>query len=154
MDRVKDLVATFSDFPKKGVQFRDIMPVFRDPQAYAALLTELERQITPLASDCAGLIGVESRGFLLAAPLAARMGLPFIPVRKPGKLPGNTYRRSFDLEYGKDVLEVQVDSIEKGRSYVILDDLLATGGTLRAACDLIQDCGATVISRGYPLHRL
>ncbi|XP_022656304.1 uncharacterized protein LOC111260073 isoform X1 [Varroa jacobsoni] len=144
MDRVKGLIESYTDFPKKGVQFRDIMPVFRDPEAYTSLLVALQNRISALAPDCAGLVGTESRGFMLAAPLAIRMKLPFIPLRKPGKLPGHVFQKSFEKEYGKDTLEVQAAAIEKGKRYVILDDLLATGGTLKAACDIIKDCEAMV----------
>ncbi|XP_003742537.1 uncharacterized protein LOC100902589 [Galendromus occidentalis] len=144
MNRVEDLITSHPDFPKKGVLFKDVLPVFRDPRAYHALIDDLAHRIRAEVPNCCGLVGVESRGFMLACPLALKLDLPFIPVRKPGKLPGEVKQASFEKEYGKDHLEVQVESIQKGGTYVILDDLLATGGTLKAACDLLTECGAKV----------
>lgn len=144
MEKVESLVGTHVDFPKKGIVFKDIMPVFRNPEAYNLLMDELVSVIKTNTPNCCGLLGIEARGFMLACPLATRMQLPFIPIRKPGKLPGLTKCESFDKEYGHDTLEVQVSSIVVGGSYVILDDLLATGGTLKAACDLVLHCGGKV----------
>jgi adenine phosphoribosyltransferase len=139
---IKDHIRTIPDFPKPGILFYDLSTLLAHPAAWAATVEGLERAVAPHRPDV--LAGIESRGFLVAAPLALRMGLGFIMVRKKGKLPGATVPYTYDLEYGQDSIEVQADAVEPGQRVVILDDLLATGGTMAAACELLGKLGARV----------
>jgi adenine phosphoribosyltransferase len=139
---IKDHIRTIPDFPKPGILFYDISTLLAHPAAWAATVEGLERIVAPHRPDV--LAGIESRGFLVAAPLALKMGLGFVMVRKKGKLPGATVPHTYDLEYGQDSIEVQADAVEPGQRVVILDDLLATGGTMAAACELLGKLGATV----------
>jgi adenine phosphoribosyltransferase len=127
---LKDHIRAVPDFPKPGILFYDISTLLMHPQAWSATV---ER------------VGIESRGFLTAAPLALHLGLGFIMVRKQGKLPGKTIRFTYDLEYGSDTIEVQADAVKPGQRVVILDDLLATGGTMQAAVELLRGLGAEVV---------
>ncbi len=130
------------DFPKPGILFYDISTLLAHPGAWAATVDRLAEIVAPLRPD--KLLGIESRGFLVAAPLALRLGVGFVMVRKRGKLPGATVRHEYALEYGTDVIEVQADALAAGDRVVILDDLLATGGTLAAAVALARGQGAEV----------
>jgi len=129
-------IRTIPDFPKPGILFYDISTLLAHPQAWAYCIDSLAALIAPHNPDL--LIGIESRGFLTAAPLALKLGLGFAMVRKEGKLPGETIQYRYDLEYGSDLLEIQSDAIRPGQRVVVLDDLLATGGTLRATIDLVR----------------
>lgn len=144
MIELRRLVRDIPDFPKPGILFRDITPVLGDAEALDAVIEAL----CGLARvhGATRVIGIESRGFILGTPVAARLGLPFVPARKPGKLPYETTRVDYALEYGTDALEVHTDAIEKGDRVVIIDDLLATGGTAEAACRLVESFDATVAS--------
>jgi adenine phosphoribosyltransferase len=139
---IKDHIRTIPDFPKPGILFYDISTLLAHPEAWAATVEGLERIVAPHRPDV--LAGIESRGFLVAAPLALKMGLGFMMVRKKGKLPGATVPYTYDLEYGQDSIEVQADAVEPGQRVVILDDLLATGGTMAATCELLGKLGAKV----------
>jgi adenine phosphoribosyltransferase len=139
---IKDHIRTIPDFPKPGILFYDLSTLLAHPAAWAATVEGLERAVAPHRPDV--LAGIESRGFLVAAPLALRMGLGFIMVRKKGKLPGATVPYTYDLEYGQDSIEVQADAVAPGQRVVILDDLLATGGTMAATCELLGKLGARV----------
>ena len=139
---IKDHIRTIPDFPKPGILFYDISTLLAHPKAWAATVDGLERIVAPHRPDV--LAGIESRGFLVAAPLALKMGLGFVMVRKGGKLPGDTVPYSYDLEYGQDTIEVQADAVEPGQRIVILDDLLATGGTMAASCQLFRKLSADV----------
>jgi len=130
------------DFPKPGILFYDISPLLAHPAAWQETVRRLERAVAPYEPDV--LAGIESRGFLVAAPLALQLGLGFAMVRKPGKLPGQTVRHTYDLEYGQDAVEIQEGAVRPGRRVVLLDDLLATGGTLSAAATLLGSQGARV----------
>lgn len=131
-----------ADFPKPGVMFKDLTPLFRNPDAFETVLADI-------AGRWAGAVdvvaGVEARGFIIAAPLALRMGLGFVPIRKAGKLPGDTHARSYDLEYGTATIEVTRDAFAAGHRVLVVDDVLATGGTAAAACDLVEGAGAQVV---------
>lgn len=131
-----DHIRTIPDFPKPGILFYDISTLLAHPQAWAHCVDSLATAIAPYKPDM--LIGIESRGFLTAAPLALKLGLGFAMVRKEGKLPGETVTYRYDLEYGSDTLEIQADAVKPGQRVVVLDDLLATGGTLRATLDLVR----------------
>lgn len=142
MDNLKKLIREVPDFPKPGINFYDITTLLKDP-------TGLEETIDALTEACRGLnvdtvIGVESRGFIFGAPLAYQLGVGFIPVRKPKKLPSDTVSVSYDLEYGTDTLEMHKDAVGEGHNVLIIDDLLATGGTAKAVVDLVEGVGGKV----------
>jgi adenine phosphoribosyltransferase len=139
---LKQYIRDVPDFPQPGVLFRDITPILHDPEAFAyalGLLTETAR-----ALDAGAIVGIESRGFLFGAPVAAALALPFVPVRKPGKLPARRMSVEYSLEYGNSQLDIHADALSRGQRAVIVDDLLATGGTARAAAKLVELLGATV----------
>lgn len=138
---VKEHIRAIPDFPKPGILFYDISTLLAHPLAWRATVEELAAAIGPFRPDL--LVGIESRGFLVAAPLAYAMGCGFAMVRKKGKLPGKTVRYSYDLEYGTDTIEVQEDAILPGQRVIVLDDLVATGGTMQAAIELVQQQGGT-----------
>ena len=142
MDNLKKLIREVPDFPKPGINFYDITTLLKDP-------TGLEETIDALTEACRGLnidtvIGVESRGFIFGAPLAYQLGVGFIPVRKPKKLPSDTVSVSYELEYGTDSLEMHKDAVGEGHNVLIVDDLLATGGTARAVVDLVEGVGGKI----------
>ncbi|MEX2533590.1 MAG: adenine phosphoribosyltransferase [Nitriliruptoraceae bacterium] len=130
------------DFPAAGVGFKDLTPLLADHQAFTTAITELAKVGDGGTIDL--VVGMESRGFLLGAPVALHLGVGFIPARKPGKLPGPTRARSFALEYGSAQLEIHVDGIRKDQRVLIVDDVLATGGTALATAQLVEDLGGTV----------
>ncbi len=138
----KDHIRAIPDFPKPGILFYDISTLLAHPKAWQATVEHLAEAVRPHRPDL--LVGIESRGFLVAAPLAYALGSGFAMVRKQGKLPGRTVRHSYDLEYGSDTIEVQEDAIAPGQRVIVVDDLLATGGTMQAAIDLVQRQGGTV----------
>jgi adenine phosphoribosyltransferase len=139
---LKKHIRAIPDFPKPGILFYDISTLLAHPEAWRATVETLAEAIRPHRPDL--LVGIESRGFLVAAPLAYAIGCGFAMVRKKGKLPGATARYSYDLEYGTDTIEIQVDAISSGQRVIIVDDLLATGGTMEAAIALVQRQGGTV----------
>ncbi|NXD39013.1 APT phosphoribosyltransferase, partial [Copsychus sechellarum] len=144
---VRDRVRAFPDFPQPGVLFRDISPLLKDPVAFRTLIDLLEDHVRASFPKIDFIVGewLDSRGFLIGPPLAQRLGLGFVPVRKKGKLPGATRCVSYSLEYGKAELEIQSDAVEPGQKVVIVDDLLATGGTMRAACELLKGLKAEIL---------
>jgi adenine phosphoribosyltransferase len=139
---LKDHIRAIPDFPKPGILFYDISTMLAHPKAWQHCVSELTAVIAPHKPDL--LIGIESRGFLVSAPLALELGCGFAMVRKKGKLPGETIAFEYDLEYGTDTIEIQADAIESGQRIVILDDLLATGGTMAASVDLARQVGGDV----------
>jgi len=140
---IKDHIRAIPDFPKPGILFYDISTLLAHPDAWQVAMGRLATIIRRYQPDI--LAGIESRGFLVAAPLALKMGCGFIMVRKPGKLPGNTISHEYELEYGSDTIHIQDDAIEPGQRVVILDDLLATGGTMAASISLFRKVGAEVV---------
>jgi adenine phosphoribosyltransferase len=138
LSRIRDV----SDYPKPGVVFKDITPLLADPVAFNALVYALAGICTRRAAT--KVVGLEARGFILAAPAAARAHLGFVPVRKAGKLPGETLGQSYDLEYGTAEIELHTDAFAPGDRVLVIDDVLATGGTAEASLDLIRRAGATV----------
>ncbi|MEV6953744.1 adenine phosphoribosyltransferase [Streptomyces sp. NPDC051183] len=142
LGRIRDV----PDFPRQGVTFKDITPLLSDAEAFSQLVDALaDLAVRHGATTVAGL---EARGFILAAPIALRAGLGFVPVRKAGKLPGATLAQSYELEYGSAEVEVQRDAFEPGSRVLVIDDVLATGGTLAASIRLIRDAGAEVVAIG------
>ena len=140
---LKDHIRSIPDFPKEGILFYDISTLLAHPDAWQVALGRLAKMVGQYQPDI--LAGIESRGFLVAAPLASRLGLGFTMIRKKGKLPGDTIGYEYDLEYGTDTIEIQADAIEKGQRVVILDDLLATGGTMAASIELLNQVGGEVV---------
>ena len=139
---LKDHIRGIPDFPKPGILFYDISTLLAHPAAWQTAVERLAETVAPYRPEV--LAGIESRGFLVAAPLALKLGCGFIMVRKQGKLPGATVGYSYDLEYGSDMVEIQADAVAPGQRVVLLDDLIATGGTLRASIELIRKVGGTV----------
>ena len=140
---LKEYIRPIPDFPKPGILFYDISTLLSNPDAWQVALGRLARIVSKHQPDL--LAGIDSRGFLVAAPLAARLGIGFTMVRKKDKLPGNTIAHTYDLEYGTDTIEIQEDAAYPGQRVVILDDLLATGGTMDASIELFGKVGAEVV---------
>ena len=145
--RLHDHIGEIPDFPGPGVLFYDISPLLAHSGAWAEAVQQLAAVVEAYKPDL--LVGIESRGFLVAAPVAFKMGCGFVMVRKQGKLPGETIKYEYALEYGTDVVEIKKDFIEPGQRVVILDDLLATGGTARATLDLLKQVGAKVVGAAF-----
>lgn len=139
---VKDYIRTIPDFPAKGVMFRDITTVMQDADGFRLAIDELQKLLSDIDFDV--LVGIESRGFLFGAPIAYNLHKPFIPVRKKGKLPFDTVEQEYSLEYGSAVIEMHSDAVKPGQRAVIIDDLIATGGTVAAAAKLVEKLGGTV----------
>jgi len=144
---LRDYIREIPDFPKPGILFYDIAPLLQAPAAWDYALDALAEAVAPLKPDV--LAGVESRGFLVAAPLALKLQTGFIMVRKKGKLPGTTVRHEYSLEYGTDIIEVQADVVEPGQRVVVLDDLLASGGTAAASITLMERVGGQVVGCAF-----
>jgi adenine phosphoribosyltransferase len=143
---LKEHIRPIPDFPRPGILFYDISTLLAHPHAWRTTVERLAEALRPHQPDL--LVGIESRGFLVAAPLAYKLGHGFAMVRKKGKLPGRTVRFTYDLEYGTDTIEIQEDAITPGQRVIVLDDLLATGGTMQAAIDLVRQRGGEVVAAG------
>lgn len=139
-------IRIFPDFPKKGIFFRDICPILKDPEALSAVTSLFEEHVRDKFQQVDLVVGLDARGFLFGPLLAQRLGVGFVLVRKKGKLPGPTVSVGYDLEYGKAEAEIQVDAVSPGQKVILIDDLLATGGTLSAACELMHQQQATILS--------
>src|SRR5574344_262373 len=144
---VKSKIRDVVDFPKKGIIFRDITTALKDAETLKVMIDYLCEQFKDVKIDY--IAGIESRGFIFGMPMAYKMNVGFVPIRKPKKLPAATYSQSYDLEYGKDTIEVHKDAFKKGDNVLIVDDLLATGGTADAACKLIRKTGANLVGVGF-----
>ena len=140
---LKNYIRSIPDFPTEGILFYDISTLLAHPDALNVSLSRLANLVSQKQPDL--LVGIESRGFLIAAPLASRLGIGLTMIRKKGKLPGNTVTHEYKLEYGTDTIEIQDDSVRPGQRVVIVDDLLATGGTLVASLNLLREIGADVV---------
>ncbi|XP_067642660.1 adenine phosphoribosyltransferase [Eurosta solidaginis] len=145
LDYIKSKIGTFPDFPKKGIVFRDIFSALNDPTACKYLKELLVHHIKEYYPDAEVIVGLESRGFLFNFLIAAELGIGCAPVRKKGKLPGDLISVDYESEYGKDTFEMQANAIQSGQKVVIVDDLLATGGSLKAAAELVRKAGGVVI---------
>ena len=147
---LKGLIRDIPDFPKEGILFKDITPLLADP----AGLQQAIDALTVIAREqgAEAIAGIESRGFLFGVPVALALGLPFVPIRKPGKLPAETTRVEYELEYGSDALEIHTDAVSDGQKVLIVDDLLATGGTAAAAAELVKRVGAEPVGFGFVIE--
>ena len=145
--RLEDHIGEIPDFPKPGILFYDISPLLAHSGAWAEAVEQLAAAVAPFKPDL--LVGIESRGFLVAAPLAFKMSCGFVMIRKAGKLPGDTIKYEYSLEYGSDAVEIKKDFIRPGQRVVILDDLLATGGTAQATMELLNQVGANVVGAAF-----
>lgn len=144
---IKSKIRIVEDFPKEGISFKDITTLTQDPQAFDEAIDMLIDAVKDVEFDY--IVGIEARGFILAAPMAIKLGKGFVPVRKPGKLPGNIISKEYDLEYGKNVVELDADVFKEGDRVLLIDDLLATGGTAKAALDLVEKAGAEIAAVGF-----
>ena len=142
MKKIEDYIRSVPDFPKKGIMFRDITSALQDKEGLKLTIDSMERIIKDMEPTV--IAGAEARGFLLGMPVAYNLSLPFVPVRKKGKLPCDTVSQSYDLEYGSAEIEIDISSIKKGDRVVLVDDLIATGGTMKAAIALIERLGGEV----------
>lgn len=147
MQSVKDKIRNIPDFPQKGIMFRDITTAIKDPEAFRTIVDYFYNIYKDEKIDY--IAAIESRGYIFGAPLAYKLGAGLVIVRKPGKLPAEVERVEYDLEYGTDALEVHKDAVEKGKRVLVMDDLLATGGTVCAACKLIEKIGGTVAGTAF-----
>ena len=143
MKKVEDYIRTIPDFPEEGIMFRDITTVLQDADGFALAIDEMQKLLADTEFDV--IVGAESRGFIFGAPLAYNMKKAFVPVRKKGKLPCETVEATYDLEYGTATIEMHKDSIKPGQKVVIVNDLIATGGTIEAAAKLIEELGGEVV---------
>jgi len=149
-DWLKGRIRDVPDFPSPGIVFRDITPLLGDPEAFRCTVDALADAFAGRRVD--KVVGVEARGFILAAPVAYRLGAGFVPVRKPGKLPWHTESESYALEYGVDRLELHADGVAAGEQVLVVDDVIATGGTAGATVALIERLGATVVGLGFAVE--
>lgn len=143
----KDYIRVIPDFPQPGIRFKDITTLLKDAVAYRAAIEAMKEQVSALQIDL--IAGPEARGFVIGAPLAVALGVGFIPIRKSGKLPGETVEAAYDLEYGKDRLAIHRDAIQPGQKVLIADDLLATGGTIATSIDLIRQLGGDIVGAAF-----
>jgi adenine phosphoribosyltransferase len=144
---LRELVRSIPDFPKQGILFRDITTLLKDGGGFRQAMDTMAAHYKDTKID--KIVCIEARGFLLGGVLAYKMGCGVIPVRKPGKLPSQTVKQTYELEYGTDAVEVHEDAIEQGDRVLLVDDLLATGGTARAAVDLVEKLGGEIVSCGF-----
>jgi len=149
---LKDRIADYPDFPKKGILFRDFSPILADPSALSYVIDEFAKKFHP--NDVDVFAGIESRGFILACALALKYNKSMILLRKAGKLPGKTVKMSYTIEYGKAIMEVQKTAIDEGQRVLICDDLLATGGTAKAAAKLIEKINGVVVGFAFIIELL
>jgi adenine phosphoribosyltransferase len=139
----KEYIRVIPDFPQPGIMFKDITTLLKDGAVFREVIQQMKAKVTDLQIDV--IAGPEARGFVFGAPLAVELGVGFIPIRKSGKLPGNTIEASYNLEYGEDKLAIHADAIQPGQNVLIVDDLLATGGTIATTADLIRQAGGNTV---------
>jgi adenine phosphoribosyltransferase len=144
---LKESIRSIPDFPTQGIVFRDITTLLKDP---AALQAAVDQLVEPFADEKVDLVvAAEARGFIFGGAMACRLNAGFVPVRKPGKLPAETIERTYELEYGTDTLTMHKDAIEPGDRVLVVDDLLATGGTIKACCDLVEQLGGQIVACAF-----
>lgn len=144
---LKSLIRDIPDFPKPGILFKDITPLLASPEGFKETIRRMAEPFRGQKIDA--IVAAEARGFIFAAPLAVELGAGFVPVRKPGKLPFDTHAFHYELEYGTDTLEIHVDGVSPGQRVLVVDDLLATGGTVQACCKLIEKIGAEIVGCAF-----
>ncbi|MHA1821619.1 MAG: adenine phosphoribosyltransferase [Promethearchaeota archaeon] len=149
MDLIKT-IRNVPDFPIKGIQFKDITTLLKDPEAFKYACDKLTEAFK--GKGITKVVGIESRGFIFGAVVAYQLGIGFVPIRKPGKLPAEKISETYELEYGTNTIEIHVDAIEKGEKVLIMDDLLATGGTTKAAINLVEKLGGVVAGIGFVIE--
>ena len=150
VEQVRDKIRNIPDFPKQGILFRDITTALKDKYSLKQMVDYLAEQFRN--EDIDYIVGLESRGFLFGMPLAYLFNAGFIPIRKPNKLPGETISETYELEYGTDTFEIHADALKKGDKVLIVDDLLATGGTASAACNLVKKTGAQIVGCAFVIE--
>ncbi|MGC8555437.1 MAG: adenine phosphoribosyltransferase [Conexivisphaera sp.] len=144
---LRNYIRDIPDYPVKGVIFRDLTPLFRDAVAFRTAVNGLADRLRDLGADV--VAGIEARGFIVGAPIALALGTGFVPLRKPGKLPWRKRSKSYQLEYGSESIEIHEDAISRGQRVIVVDDLLATGGTASAAAKLVEEVGGVVAGIGF-----
>ncbi len=147
IEQVKEKIRAVPNFPKEGIIFRDITTGLKDAETMKVMVDYLCEQYSDCKIDY--IAGIESRGFIFGMPMAYKLNCGFIPIRKPNKLPAETIKESYDLEYGSDTIEMHADSFEKGANVLVVDDLLATGGTAKAACNLVKKAGGNLVGAAF-----
>ena len=147
---LKAYIRDIPDFPKKGIIFKDITPLLKNREAFSHVVQQIAKKYGKSRVDA--VLGVEARGFIFGAAVAYELGVAFLPVRKPGKLPYKTQSVTYDLEYGTDTLEIHKDAISKGDRIIIVDDLLATGGTVAACCKMVEGLGGQVVGISFVIE--
>jgi adenine phosphoribosyltransferase len=152
VDNLKRMIREIPDFPKPGINFYDITTLLKNPYGFRTTIDRLTEMVGDGEARIDTVVGMEARGFIFAPALAYRLGAGFVPIRKPKKLPGETERVEYDLEYGTDVLEIHKDAIGKGHRVLIADDLLATGGTAKAVVDLVERLGGEVVACAFVIE--
>ncbi|MFC1517881.1 adenine phosphoribosyltransferase [Candidatus Margulisiibacteriota bacterium] len=148
--KIEKLIRDIPDFPKKGIIFKDIAPLLQDPAGFKYTVDQLVKHLEKVTPDV--IVAVESRGFIFGAPVALKLGCSYVPVRKPGKLPYKTIEEEYQLEYGTDKLTMHTDAIKAGQKVAIIDDLLATGGTVAATVKLVQQLKGNIVSIGFVIE--
>ena len=144
---LKQFIRDIPDFPKPGILFRDITPLLAAPEAFRKTIRQMAAHFADRQVDA--IVSAEARGFIFAAPLALELDAGFVPIRKPGKLPFDTHAFHYELEYGTDTLEMHIDGVTEGQNVLVVDDLLATGGTVDACCNLLEKSGCTVVGCAF-----
>lgn len=146
---IKGKIRSIPDYPKKGIMFRDITTLIKDPVGFKLVIDNLTQRYSTEDYKFDTIVGIESRGFILGGALAYTLGKGFVPVRKKGKLPGKTVKEEYELEYGTDIIEIHEDALSKGERVLLIDDLIATGGTALASAKLIEKLGAEVVEMAF-----
>ncbi len=147
---LKDYIRDIPDFPKPGIVFKDITPLLASPEAFRECIKQMADHYRGQKIDA--VVAAEARGFIFAAPLALELNAGFVPIRKPGKLPFSTHSFDYELEYGTDTLQIHIDGVAAGQNVLMVDDLLATGGTIAACCNLVENLGANVVGCCFLIH--
>jgi len=147
---LEEKIRAIPDFPKPGILFRDITTLLKEPAAFTEVISRILDNFAGAGAEA--VAAIESRGFIFGAPLALKLGCPFIPIRKPGKLPAETVSAEYSLEYGTDKIEMHKDALRQGQKVLLVDDLLATGGTMAAACKLVESTGAKVAGIAFVIE--
>ena len=149
-ERIRDRVRDVPDFPQPGIVFKDLTPLLADPELFPAVVRQIAGDFAGRGVDL--VVGIEARGFIFGAPVALHLGTGFAPIRKPGKLPYQTRRIEYELEYGTDALEAHVDAVRPGQQILLVDDVLATGGTALAAAQLLEQLGGRIMGMAFVLE--